>query len=506
MAYVSDLIEAKEIENWTPQEIIFIKAGTGSGKTTFLKTTLLGYSKQHGKRILYLANRIALQQQTKFDINNAKEIQGFDSTSSIDVATYQGIAWRILHDKRIENYDYIVCDECHYFTSDSNFNNSTDVTFEWMIHQPAIKVLMSATPDLILEYIRDKLKIQTKIYPLDIDYTKLISEIAFYKNEEIIENHLLKRQNDGIKRLYFGTAKNAFKISQMIENSAFYCSKNNGALSDFNSQEEFDNIITNSKFNCGVFATTSIFDNGVNFKDKNLKEIFIEYMSPDEVVQMIGRKRFTDKDEKVIVYIKTHSKLQLTKRLESVEKQQRQIAELRTLGEIEFTNKYTKRDLSRAIDVVVKDNQLHYRINPMIEFKLHKEKEFYSSLIDKKKFATFTFDAYSDYIISKLNFHYGNYGLLENYNDSNIINNYLKSLLGKQLFDEKQEKLKEFLCSNDEIFSKCKQSHNRLGIKHINGYLNQMNCKYIIKSKEETSRKSEHFRKRYWYIDNQTDI
>lgn len=495
--YVSQKIKEEDIKKWAKDKIVFIRAGTGSGKTNFLKTTLLQYCIKNGKTLLYLANRTALLQQTEYDIKNEREMQSFEDTC-IDCTTFQGLTWRILHDKMIDNYDYICVDEAHYFLSDSNFNRSTDIAFDWIIHQPCYKLFMSATPDTILEYVERELQMETLIYEIPIDYNDLIDKIVFYKDEKLLRRRLLENQNDGKKKLYFGTAENAYIMSCTIDDASFYCSKSNVLYKEAN-KDEFDNIIKNSKFESKLFCTTSVLDNGINFKDDDLKEIYIEYMSPEEVIQMIGRKRFTQKDEKITVYIKSHSKLQCTKRLESINKQLKQIGELKYLGEIDFASKYLKKDITKAIDVVPDNDILHYKINPMMYFKLQKDKEFYELLIEWFEFID---DAYAFYIITHLSFR-SMYYTFEDYKDNFIIDDYLQTKLDTKLFEDEQEKLKDFICNNDNIFNKCKKNHGRLGIKLINGYLSQMNSNFIIKSKQEKSRKSKHYNKRYWYIDNQ---
>ena len=54
-----------------------------------------------------------------------------------------------------ENHDYVVCDECHYFLTDSNYNTSTGVSFRWIQEMFAhkIRIFMSATIDEIEDII-----------------------------------------------------------------------------------------------------------------------------------------------------------------------------------------------------------------------------------------------------------------------------------------------------------------------------------------------------------------
>ena len=180
--YVSDLI-GDEYKSWTKEIIILIQAGTGTGKTSFVKTSLLQHCNQNNKKILYLANRLALKLQTQNDIETENKIYKILNTN-IDCTTYQGLTWMIQYNKEINHYDFIISDETHYFFSDSSFDRKTDIPFNWIIDSDAIKILMSATPEITYNYIKDELKIPLKIYRMPINYNKLLSDIFFYQKDD----------------------------------------------------------------------------------------------------------------------------------------------------------------------------------------------------------------------------------------------------------------------------------------------------------------------------------
>ncbi|MFP3361181.1 DEAD/DEAH box helicase family protein, partial [Planococcus sp. SIMBA_143] len=48
----------------------------------------------------------------------------------------------------IDTFDYIVCDEAHYFISDSSFNPATELAFNFLNdNEEAVKIFMTGTPD-----------------------------------------------------------------------------------------------------------------------------------------------------------------------------------------------------------------------------------------------------------------------------------------------------------------------------------------------------------------------
>ena len=54
MQRVSDIIQAQDIEQWKHGDKILIRAGTGRGKTYFVKNVLSTYADCNNKKILFL--------------------------------------------------------------------------------------------------------------------------------------------------------------------------------------------------------------------------------------------------------------------------------------------------------------------------------------------------------------------------------------------------------------------------------------------------------------------
>ena len=53
-----------------------------------------------------------------------------------------------------------------------------------------------------------------------------------------------------------------------------------------------------------ILITTSVFSNGCNINDSLVKNVFIENISPTDIIQMAGRRRKTSKDDRFTVYIR----------------------------------------------------------------------------------------------------------------------------------------------------------------------------------------------------------
>ena len=181
------------VDRWEPSQPVLISAQTGRGKNFFIENTLLPYvrelnmKKETRQKILILSNRIALTLQMKDRLKQGLLYQGDDEDrersyseykSNIlgaeyaDVLSYQGFLNRLEglrhaqgryrnkkgKTKQMEQpkYLFIICDEAHFFTSDSMFNPDTDKILQGItdVFRNAIRVYMTATPYECMEHIQ----------------------------------------------------------------------------------------------------------------------------------------------------------------------------------------------------------------------------------------------------------------------------------------------------------------------------------------------------------------
>ena len=137
--------ETAWIEN---EKCIFISSPTGSGKTYFILKVLLPYVLKKRQKLLYLVNRKILKGQIESELFSSLSYEEKDKIrDGIKIETYQTIEFELYKredDKEEErrpkytlkeysDYQYVVCDECHYFLADSNFNMNTIFSFRLRI-------------------------------------------------------------------------------------------------------------------------------------------------------------------------------------------------------------------------------------------------------------------------------------------------------------------------------------------------------------------------------------
>ncbi len=174
--YISDWI-GDDYKGWS-HEKIFITAPTGSGKTTFILKTFLQFCYITGKRILYMVNRNILKQQLESEVRSIYA-DNLSIQNHIQFATYQEIENDILNAARLgtqmsgyspltslREFDCVICDEAHYFLSDSNFNPNTILSLSWLLdmYDAKLMIFMSATIDRLHDYIKHYEDINRSVY------------------------------------------------------------------------------------------------------------------------------------------------------------------------------------------------------------------------------------------------------------------------------------------------------------------------------------------------------
>lgn len=356
--YISDVIKT-DYENWSQNQVVFISAPTGSGKTTFVLKNLIEYAVSKQQKILYLVNRTILKEHIQKKINldvmrklrSKKLIDLNDSVNNIiEVELYQTIELKCKDNPQYLNdtnskYDYIIADECHYFFADSTFNTYTQLSYDWIINKKnSILIFMSATIDRIEKKIRmdicheiegeketetrfsmyyendpDKnydIKRTAKKYDAEGDYSYL-NWIILEKIEDIIG----RVKSEGGKWLIFvDSIKKEKEIDRLLNDPGIVSkfidakSRNCDELS-----ETVNSIVKLEKFEQQVVVATSVMDNGISIKDMELRNIIIMADVPEEFIQMLGRKRRFSDSEKLDVYILRRTQGEFEKRRKEVE-------------------------------------------------------------------------------------------------------------------------------------------------------------------------------------------
>lgn len=161
--FITDTI-GDSYKTWDSQQPVIIHAPTGAGKTHFIVNVLLPYVQSLGKKLVYVANRSALERQVERDIPEQYR-------DSIVTCSYQQLPYlhsiqmkktadpRKLKMDAIASADYYVLDEAHYFLADANFNTKVEACFAVLEtlkgrNKHSIWIYMTATISYLLLQLR----------------------------------------------------------------------------------------------------------------------------------------------------------------------------------------------------------------------------------------------------------------------------------------------------------------------------------------------------------------
>lgn len=367
--YIPNLIEDK-YQEWEVGEAIFISASTGVGKTTFILGILYHWSIQQNYEIALIVNRRTLRQQL-WDELRMRDLEDGHYKVQLHLMTYQELETesKKAEQKRkiLKRCRYIVCDECHYWLADAQFNPKVQKSFEFItgLYEHSTLIFMSATMEHIEPLIEkriaslynqrkkdyDDYKYENCYYRDDgteCDFATYADNLATwdewdepwqrdepvkpkarrYKFYRDISNNLNVKHfhemddllpiiQSGIydgKWLIFVSSKKEGKAFQkkIVENGynkrivyvdADYDQHIKGNTSQEEVIAEIKNIRQHQRFNCNILISTSILDCGVNICDLELKNMVLISDDEDSFKQMLGRKRFLSEDEKLNLFI-----------------------------------------------------------------------------------------------------------------------------------------------------------------------------------------------------------
>jgi len=483
--YISDLITTEEIEKWNSDKIVFIEAPTGKGKSHFIKHILSQHN--NTKKILILVNRTIIKKQSEVEIGD---------NENITIKTYQHLSEVILtKSEKIADFigfDYIICDEAHHFCEESEFIFNTDVSFNWVINQNAIKIFMTATANFIKRYLTEKLKLEINHYYIENNYN-FIEKLYFYENDDVIEK-LLFDLPENEKAIYFTSAKKAYEMSKLITSSIFYCSKSNFTYHQYVDSEKITYIEENEMFEEQLLCVTKVMDVGANLIDNKIKHLIIDIADLTSIVQCIGRKRIKG-NEKIILYIKDKKGNSISRKLESIKDKLTYANILLEKGEISLIEEYSHKNTygNLIYDIINRDKlKIEKKVNELMYYTYNENKLLYEEILLDKE------DGFKNKLFERMGIENMKYTYLEKELDKLVLEDILNKLIGIKMFKEQQKEFKEMLLKR--LLNSPKGSHGSIGLKTINALFEENNLKYEVNSDKENSRKSDNYKKMFWTI------
>lgn len=436
---VTDKINENDIVTWNPEQPVIITAGTGVGKSYFIKNILYRYAKTDNQKILMLIHRKLCVEQFKM------EIEETGKNDVIEIMTYQKLEKNEMYkaDLELSQYKYIVCDEFHYFISDAGFNNTTDISFKKILGmRNAIKIFMSATGDNVREYIQKIANIKPINYRIPFDWS-FIETLNFYHNDASLSEFAKAIIEKGQKGIFFiQQASKAYMLYKDFRQYAiFNCSKQNENYHKYVNEDKINQMLREQKFEENILITTSCMDAGVNIIDELVRFIFIDIKDVGSLIQCMGRKRMQSPEDTIHIFIKVINNQQLGG-LETNAKKQLEMADyLKDHTTEEWVNKYPRQiDKSQTVhDETINDGNTETCTKKVNDLMYHKKELDIEEIRHMKNYGEF---GYCKYLARKFNkydpdtefYDYaiisGNYGL----------ENYLATHVGQVMLQRKDRK------------------------------------------------------------------
>lgn len=320
--FVSDFLKF-EAQNWPLGMNVFISCGTGTGKTTFAKNL----STLTGGRTLILSNRVANLKQTRKDGNFWKSginlfgdccisYQKLESNPKLDV-------------KWLNTFTHIVVDEAHYFVKDAGFNAKANISIAKIKASRCTKIFMSATIDEFQTvYVNLLNNLNQFNFFNNVRYSMTKSKLFIESVEEIIHESQIPeilREFHGKTLIFVDSIEKGRKLKNELDPiySVGMITSESKESEEIKEKELFDSLIEKEKFDTDILIATSVIDNGVNIKDDNLKNIIIQNCDKDEIIQMIGRKRCLNTDDKVHIFLVSSSEQSLSRKIDGMEERKK---------------------------------------------------------------------------------------------------------------------------------------------------------------------------------------
>lgn len=427
LKWVSETI-GEGYKKWRKGDVVYIQAQTGTGKTFFIT----GDEKVKGlldkmpcwEKLIYICNRIELKRQLKIDLLNKfgirikrddknkdmVDVDWLDNQTIINnvvITSYHAIAdgelGNIYKDESnsVSDFDYIVCDECHFFLTDAGFNNKTYLAYEELVmkfHPRSIKIFISATMDEVGKSIEAVHELHKKgslrgfnnynlyKYSTGIDYNYL--NVKYFKSlDDIIQ--IIKNDNTNEKWLVFVTSSvNGEKISQKLKELNITCTFiNKDSVND-----DKKNITTKSKFESKVVVSTKCLDNGINIKDVDVQNLVVMAYDKVTFIQECGRLRIKIDDARdVNLYIPLMDTRCFLGKLKSNYEPKNIDLELFRKSKDDFKHKYNNNLNKVPHDIFYLDKNNEWEINLLGSSRLHNDIKFSKNMLEKFKHDKFAF-------------------------------------------------------------------------------------------------------------------
>ena len=468
--HMTDII-GNDCVRWEPGDKIILNGGTGSGKSTFTLKELPVLAGIIQERILFLVNRSKLKDQVE---DKAEEIYEVDR-QYVDITSYQKLESIFKNDpeegrRMLDQYGYIVADECHYFWTDAPQNNYTELLYDTLLQwEQGVTLYCSATAEAFFDWLVEKGKVKKEhVYYIPADYS-YVEGVTFYKEKQLqpLLDRILKTEKDSKIVVFVSTAGRMKEMHEIYGKSASYvCSQ---YTKDREMKKICDlNCIQNETFDTRLLFATSALDNGVNLKDRRIRHMFTELYDIDSIRQSLGRKRSLDNEgigetDSCRFYIRTRNNQDVNRWANTSR------GRLNVVGQFQDDHEQFVKDHKGDRDIL-KNNPIFYTDIATDATKINRMRVLRETLnlrtcqeILNKGFINYVMGYFGEQLADRYEI-----SEIQSSTESDALVKYLTAIEGRKLYKEEQEKLKEVVVAD---MSARGGKSKRCGMKDMNAWL-----------------------------------
>ncbi|WP_286184484.1 hypothetical protein [Bacillus sp. SD075] len=361
MRYLSERFNEQDFKNMEPGHNYAFWSEPDSGKSTMIGMHLIPLSERENKSILYLYPRSAIANQLKNKF----------TSHVIDYRTYQSLEEDLSKGIIINHYDYIVCDEPHYFVEDADFNDETERSFDFINNEKeAVKIFLTGTPEP-LQYVEFNKPV---IIMTNVDYSNNNVEVVFLtRSTKMIENQIRKELHDGQQTLVFSSsATAAYEMSRSFleHNPFFISSKGNQTFKNKNDEDIREKIFKEEKTDRQIGFMTAAMDTGINFNEDVKNVVILGIPSSVSIRQSVARVRKGDNNRKVRLFIQVPYGQAIRTKIESMKRD----LEFLDIGIHEWQKKYGSKKVA-DLKAYLKQNEIIEEEIDALNLKIEKKQQ-----------------------------------------------------------------------------------------------------------------------------------
>lgn len=371
--YLSDTYNKQDFAKMTPDKMYAFYSAPDTGKTAMIINVLQPYLEETHKKALYLTSRVAIINQIRSRINK----------KAIVCSTYQRIEYlTALGETAPDNFDFIICDEAHYFIDDALLSQKTDLSFSFVNNSSAVVILLSGTPkyiECLKEYWRRPIEVMISLNRTLHNVTKICLATKRDQLHQHLEELIKKKKriivyDSNIAELHSLYTTYKKKETELGIQSAFICSQHRKKYKKDCNQEILETLMSTEKIETTLLFVTSALNTGISINE-DFEYLFIfGCPSSTDIFQLIARMRKGETNrfwKTIFCSVASYQTLRIKKRANEDE-----------LLRVDDPTEWNTHRRSPACYAYEYNNQQF--LNPMMIEKLRQDiKEFESLLKDK---------------------------------------------------------------------------------------------------------------------------